>query len=177
MCVHLPWDRGTFGPNFIWFKMKVTHLYLFIRKLMKKGNEHIRKSSSKRVQFHPKLFQLLSMRWIWMKLSFFNVTLSNVFIRLFFIRFLVSKCKTVMFVLNQMELGQIVHSLMLTVHTFLPLSYLVHQWDVLNSLQNQVTTKPISSRFPLQRPISNHTRASFLYITIQSLYIYIIDII
>ena len=99
MCVHLPWDRGTFGPNFIWFKMKVTHLYLFIRKLMKKGNERIRKSNSKRVQFHPKLFQLFSMRWIWMKLSFFNVTLSNVFIRLFFIRFLVSKCKTVMFYL------------------------------------------------------------------------------
>ena len=38
-----------------------------------------------------------------MKLNSFNVTLSNVFIRLFFIRFLISNYKTIMFILNQME--------------------------------------------------------------------------
>ena len=88
----------------VWLKFHLiqdeSNTFIFVyKKIDEKGNEHIRKSNSKRVHFHPKLFQLLSMRWIWMKLSFFNVTLSNVFIRLFFIRFLVSKCKTVMFYL------------------------------------------------------------------------------
>ena len=59
--------------------------------------------------------------------------------------------------------GNQTHNLMLTMHTLLPLSYLVKSWDVLNGLQDQVTTKLKSSVGDSSGIVQIALAAKFLY--------------
>ena len=169
ICVRFARDRGPLGPNFIWFKIKVTHLYLFIRKWMKKrGMNTSEKVALKEFSFIQNCFNF----WACDEFGWNSILLMLLFLMYSFAFslyvFLSAIIKLLCLSWIKWNLGQMVHNLMLTVHIFYLLRYLVEQWDVLNGLQDQVTTKPISSRCLLQRPISNHTRTSFLYITIKS---------
>ena len=94
--------------------------------------------------FFWQLFQFLNIWWSWIKPSFLKVPLSHLLILLFLIRFLIKKYKYVACILNQLELKP---NIIVTLHNFQSLSYQVENWDVLNDLQDQVTTKPKLSLF------------------------------